>query len=104
MVRLKVFGINDLRYITEFQFQNGSIKRELLFAFQYDVIHFNSKMVRLKVDIKDVLKDISSYFNSKMVRLKVFTKNKGTVFSCYFNSKMVRLKALPSTIFHQPLE
>ena len=55
-----------------FQFQYGSIKRRILaILLQFDLLNFNSNMVRLKVlySIKNGMEKM--YFNSNMVRLKV---------------------------------
>ena len=105
-----------------FQFQTGSIKRKL-YACQVEELFdgFNSKLVRLKVDM-DKVRDGSPRwcFNSKLVRLKEgcrlihnaikkqFQFQTGSIkrkelINIYlanpsFNSKLVRLKGFMKTI------
>ena len=64
--------------IVKFQFQNGTIKSTGgSYSFASWIRHFNSKMVRLKVQQQiQRVKAVQSYFNSKMVRLKVFANSK----------------------------
>ena len=72
MVRLKESS-PCCRHIwaTEFQFQNGSIKSELIGQLVMDKARFNSKMVRLKACTVSFRWPTATCFNSKMVRLKV---------------------------------
>ena len=71
MVRLKGAKFDTRSGVgTEFQFQNGTIKRRLPLNFHGFQVNFNSKMVRLKVCKPSRMPRLPRYFNSKMVRLK----------------------------------
>ncbi len=117
MVRLKVMLSLGVFVTFVFQFHYGTIKgtirsshigRGNIFQFHYGTIkgstpttltvtfaHFNSTMVRLKVDYFPIAPGLKQDFNSTMVRLKVFVAC--AVFSSFtdFNSTMVRLKVVP---------
>ena len=71
MVRLKVEWLDDAgEGMKLFQFQNGAIKSLHSHVDLQALLHFNSKMVRLKVQIFSQLIECDIHFNSKMVRLK----------------------------------
>ncbi len=57
-----------------FQFQNGTIKSMYRLLTRNVSMGFNSKMVRLKVGMNDIIELDKNSFNSKMVRLKVIEK------------------------------
>ena len=97
MVRLKGYCLHFSRVSRRFQFQYGTIKSARgewyakmiqKFQFQYGTIkssfeahrisplpHFNSSMVRLKVDRLNINYHLFIDFNSSMVRLKAKSTN-----------------------------
>ena len=71
MVQLKVcINIKNLKYICQFQFQNGTIKRNGQFNYIPESSSFNSKMVQLKAEENPKKRSVCTRFNSKMVQLK----------------------------------
>ena len=59
-----------IHLITMFQFQNGAVKSDTLVIIRASYCGFNSKMVRLKAEVRRNLWLLKIRFNSTMVRLK----------------------------------
>ena len=93
MVRLKVVQFDDDYAVgSEFQFQNGAIKRTMGGFSAIQVIEFQFQNGAIKSWTAMKTKRLSGRFNSKMVRLKVDRFRESELNLACFNSKMVRLK------------
>ena len=85
MVRLNGASLQDtLEEITKFQFQDGSIKCDILTTFSSLVPGFNSKMVRLNGWLIANVSGVPAGFNSKMVRLNGCLLNQLLLFLSWF--------------------
>ena len=100
LVRLKVKARLTQRCAPQFQFQTGSIKRKpRARARGLQGGRFNSKLVRLKEQIRTDTVIAKVGFNSKLVRLKAVSSSETLERSeVRFNSKLVRLKGSTSSI------
>ena len=77
---------------SKFQFQYGSIKREVEVPEITDYLNFNSNMVRLKVRFFTPFCSNRSYFNSNMVRLKVWNPYRPPVVPWWFQFQYGSIK------------
>ncbi len=81
-----------------FQFQDGTIKSHYKFDLVTVIDNFNSKMVRLKVNSKTVVKKSCVIFQFQDGTIKSVLAQHQYLLDIYFNSKMVRLKDLVKSI------
>ncbi len=59
---------------------------------QRDILNFNSTIVRLKEEIKNIFSEYRKDFNSTIVRLKAYSEDRLFTGIRHFNSTIVRLK------------
>ena len=95
MVRLKEgFCLLDLSFSEIFQFQSGAVKSSKVVVGKFKrFFNFNSKVVRLKALIIQVVKVSEPHFNSKVVRLKERYKNVVFSFSLLFQFQSGAVKS-----------